>query len=155
MDDLHYENILYQRNAGTGPYDTPAMIDADNALSKRIFGNLSAAIAKNSGFGARRTERQNIDCATGIDEDFIMRMVKPRFMGKKGRTVPIRTLDLANLKNEYWKNPNLEFIKGETWDIYINYFLYGIRNDERIRLKSDEELKNGYEAYLIDYFLKL
>ncbi len=155
MDDLHYENLLYQRNSETGSYDTPAMIDADNALSKRIFGNLSEAIERNNGFGARRSERQNIDCVTGIDEDFILRVVKPRFMGKKGRTVPIRTTDLASLKNEYWKNPNLEFIKGETWDIYINYFLYNIKNDERIRLKSDNELRNGWEAYLVNYFLKL
>lgn len=119
MDDLHYENLTYKKDEKTGKYSTLAMIDADNALSKRIFGNVKFAREKNSGFGE---EKLDIGPITGIDKDFIINHVKPKFAGKKGRTVPVRTGDLVKLKNIFWEYTNNEFIKGETWDIYINFF---------------------------------
>lgn len=147
MDDLHYENLIYQKNTETGQYDTPAMIDADNALSKRIFGNLMKAIINNSGFGPQEPERQYIQSVRGINRDFILQEVKPRFRGKKGRTVPVCTRDLANLKKTYWDYSDLRFIKGETWNMYINNVIYHI---------SDEQVvTDGAEAYLITRFLRL
>lgn len=151
MDDLHKENLTYRKRGGGGGYD-PGMIDADNALSKRIFGKLKPSRSLNSGFEEGGLDIQTI---TGIDNNFIINYVKPCFVGKRGRTVPVNTSSLSKSRKDFWSYAPLEFVKGETWDIYLNYFINNIKEDERIRTKTNDQLDNSVEAGIIKYFLRI
>jgi hypothetical protein len=96
MDDMHYENLVYEKD-GHGSYRV-VMIDADNAMSKRIFGHLKMARDAGTGFGG------NSDLAgvTGITRDFLKTNVKPAFAGSQVvcRTVPLKTQSLSEFRAE-------------------------------------------------------
>jgi hypothetical protein len=94
MDDMHYENLVYEKD-GHGSYRV-VMIDADNAISRRIFGHLKGAREHGGGFGGD----SDLVGVTGITKDFLKTNVKSAFNDQHVvcRTVPLMTQSLSAMR---------------------------------------------------------
>lgn len=147
MADMHYENLVYER---TGTDDNPkyhaVMIDADNALSNQILGNVRAG--SQSDLVKNYLEGRNI-VIDGISE--LAELVAEKLSRVVVRTVPIVTAKLEEYRALIQSYTNIQEIIDTIKSMNPDDLKHGIRAMRKKCNPEDEQLERLNKAEILYY----